>query len=84
MNPHFMFNILNAVQGLIYSNQKTKASEYLATFSDLVRKILDNSDKKEVSIEQEIETIKLYIDLEKGRFEEDSFFMRSTYLTTKT
>jgi len=74
MNPHFMFNILNAVQGLIYSNQKTKASEYLGTFSDLVRKTLDNSDKKEVSIEQEIETIRLYINLEKGRFEEDSFF----------
>jgi hypothetical protein len=38
MNPHFMFNILNAFQGLIYTNQKTKANEYLGVFSDLMRK----------------------------------------------
>ena len=71
MNPHFIFNVLNAVQGLIYSNQKSKASDYLGKFSDLMRKILDTSDKNEVTIEKEFETIDLYVSLEKARFEDD-------------
>ena len=71
MNPHFIFNVLNAVQGLIYSNQKSKASDYLGKFSDLMRKILDTSDKNEVTVEKEFETIDLYISLEKARFEKD-------------
>jgi ligand-binding sensor domain-containing protein/two-component sensor histidine kinase len=73
MNPHFMFNVLNAVQGLIYSNQKTKANEYLGAFSDLMRRTLDISDKSEVSIEHEINTIQLYIQLEKARFDDSDF-----------
>lgn len=71
MNPHFIFNILNAVQGLIYSNQKSKASDYLGKFSDLMRRILDTSDKNEVTIEKEFETIDLYVSLEKARFEDN-------------
>jgi signal transduction histidine kinase len=71
MNPHFIFNVLNAVQGLIYSNQKSKASDYLGKFSDLIRRILDTSDTNEVTIEKEFETIELYVSLEKARFEED-------------
>lgn len=74
MNPHFIFNILNAVQGLIYSNQKSKASDYLGQFSELMRRILDSSDKSEVTIEKEFETIDLYISLEKARFEDDFDF----------
>ncbi|MDP2161633.1 MAG: histidine kinase, partial [Flavobacterium sp.] len=73
MNPHFMYNVLNAVQGLIYSNQKTKASDYLGTFSDLMRKTLDISDKKEITIQEEMEAIELYVSLEKARFEKDDF-----------
>ena len=71
MNPHFIFNILNAVQGLIYSNQKSKASDYLGKFSDLMRRILETSDINEVTIEKELETIELYVSLEKARFEDD-------------
>lgn len=73
MNPHFMFNVLNAVQGLIYSNQKTKANEYLGSFSDLMRKTLGVSDKKEISIAEELETIQLYVELEKARFDNKDF-----------
>jgi LytS/YehU family sensor histidine kinase len=62
---------LNAVQGLIYSNQKSKASDYLGKFSDLMRRILDSSDKNEVTIKKEFETIDLYISLEKARFDSD-------------
>jgi hypothetical protein len=73
MNPHFMFNVLNAVQGLIYSNQKSKANEYLGTFSTLMRKTLDVSDKRDITIAQEVETIELYVSLEQARFEENDF-----------
>jgi ligand-binding sensor domain-containing protein len=73
MNPHFMFNVLNAVQGLIYSNQKSKANEYLGTFSTLMRKTLDVSDKRDITIAQEVETIELYVSLEQARFEENNF-----------
>lgn len=69
MNPHFMFNILNAFQGLIYTNQKTKANEYLGVFSDLMRKTLDISDQKEISIYEELEAVELYVELEKARFD---------------
>ena len=71
MNPHFMFNVLNSVQGLIYSNQKSKASEYLGKFSDLMRKILEASDKKEISVEKEFEMLEMYVSLEKSRFDSD-------------
>lgn len=71
MNPHFMFNVLNSVQGLIYSNQKNKASEYLGKFSDLMRKILEFSDKKEITIEKEFEMLEMYVSLEKSRFDSD-------------
>lgn len=71
MNPHFMFNVLNSVQGLIYSNQKSKASDYLGKFSDLMRKILDSSDKSKIDLKEEVETLKLYIELEAERFDDD-------------
>jgi len=73
MNPHFMFNVMNAIQGLIYSNQKNKANEYIGTFSELMRKTLDVSAKKEITIGEEIHTINLYISLEKGRFDDETF-----------
>lgn len=73
MNPHFVFNVLHAVQGLIYSNQKTKANEYLVAFSDLMRKTLDVSEKKEISICEEVNMIEMYVGLEKGRFEANDF-----------
>lgn len=74
MNPHFMFNVLNSVQGLIYSNKKREASEYLGKFSDLMRKTLENSDKKVINLEEEIENLKLYVELEAARFEDNLNF----------
>ncbi|MFC0655239.1 sensor histidine kinase [Mongoliitalea lutea] len=71
MNPHFLFNVVNAVQGLIFSNQKQDAAQYLGKFSDLMRKVLQQSDKQFVRLEEEIQLIDLYISLEKRRFEED-------------
>lgn len=71
MNPHFLFNVVNAVQGLIFANKKEDASHYLGQFSDLMRKVLQQSDKQFVRLEEEIHLIDLYISLEKRRFEEE-------------
>lgn len=71
MNPHFMFNALNTIQEFIMTNQKNVASEYLADFADLMRKYLNQSKEDSVSLEEEIETLSLYLKLEKLRFEEN-------------
>ncbi|MGY6521564.1 MAG: sensor histidine kinase [Mongoliitalea sp.] len=71
MNPHFLFNVVNAVQGLIFTNKKQDAAQYLGQFSDLMRKVLQQSDKQFVRLEEEIQLIDLYISLEKRRFEEE-------------
>jgi len=70
MNPHFLYNVLNTVQGLVYGNRKTEAGELLGNFSDLMRKTLQASDKQLLNLKDEIENIRLYLELEKARFEE--------------
>lgn len=69
MNPHFVFNALNTIQAYIYKSDENKASNYLGKFSDLIRLILDNSQKKTIVLSKEIEMLQLYIDLEVMRFE---------------
>ena len=68
MNPHFVFNSLNSIKSLINKNDNEKAAGYLATFSKLIRTLFQNSDKREVSLHEELETCKLYAQLEKMRF----------------
>lgn len=70
MNPHFVFNSLNSVKGLILDGKTDEALEYLTSFSKLIRKILNNSDEKFIRLQDEIDTIKLYLDLEAMRFDE--------------
>jgi len=72
MNPHFIFNALNSVKGLIVNNQNKKAAIYISKFSKLVRNILDNSRMNYISVAKEIETLEIYIKLEQLRFR-DSF-----------
>jgi hypothetical protein len=72
MNPHFLYNILNTVQGLVYSNRKTEAGELLGNFSDLMRKSLQTSEHAYISLREELEMLGLYLLLEKARFD-DSF-----------
>ena len=73
MNPHFMFNILSSVQGLIFSNRKTEASEYLGKFSNLMRKNLEISDQQTISLSEEVKMIANYLELEALRFNENEF-----------
>ena len=69
MNPHFVFNSLNAINRFILQKDKTQASEYLTKFSRLVRMILQNSQSSLITLESEIESLKLYLELEALRFE---------------
>lgn len=73
MNPHFIFNALNSIQGLIGTENETKARYYLAKFSRLMRQILDNSRNATISLEEEISTLENYLLIEQfcngNRFE---------------
>jgi anti-sigma regulatory factor (Ser/Thr protein kinase) len=68
MNPHFLFNSLNAIQECILTNQTDAAASYLAKFSKLVRLILESSDKATIPLTKELETLRLYLDVEALRF----------------
>lgn len=70
MNPHFMFNALNSIQEIILMNDKKQANMYLGKFADLMRITLDQSNKNAISLEDEIKSLKLYLELEALRFEE--------------
>jgi LytS/YehU family sensor histidine kinase len=67
MNPHFIFNSLNSIQKYIWENKEEDAAEYLARFAKLIRAILENSRKETISLREELEVLKLYIDLEHRR-----------------
>jgi len=69
MNPHFIFNSLNSINRFILQNNRAQASEYLTKFSKLVRMILQNSQASLISLESELESLNLYLDLEAVRFE---------------
>ena len=68
MNPHFIFNSLNAINRFILQSNKQEASQYLTKFSKLVRSILQNSMTSSIDLEREIESLQLYLELEALRF----------------
>ncbi len=67
MNPHFIFNSLNAIDNLIQTNQKDKATTYLARFAKLIRNVLDSSKNDVVSFQKDFETLQLYLQMEQFR-----------------
>jgi len=68
MNPHFVFNSLNSVQYFISNQENEKAMRYLGTFSDLLRANLNHTSQPFLSLEEEIDYLKKYADLENARF----------------
>jgi tetratricopeptide (TPR) repeat protein len=68
MNPHFIFNCLNAINHFILKNETETASDFLTRFSRLIRMVLQSSSHKYISLHDELETLKLYIGLERVRF----------------
>jgi sensor histidine kinase YesM len=69
MNPHFIFNSLNSINSFVMDQKHEIASDYLIKFSKLIRLILDNSRSETISLEKELETLKLYVILEAARFD---------------
>ncbi|MEY3237628.1 MAG: hypothetical protein RI883_1729 [Bacteroidota bacterium] len=79
MNPHFIFNALNTIQAYIFINDKQNATCYLSKFSKLTRAILEMSDKDEVFLSEELSALRLYLDLEKIRFQDDFQYEINTH-----
>lgn len=69
MNPHFIFNCLNSIDYYILKNETEMASDYLNRFSRLIRLILQNSRKNQVNLKDELEALRLYIEMETLRFQ---------------
>ncbi|HMR42518.1 MAG TPA: histidine kinase, partial [Saprospiraceae bacterium] len=74
MNPHFLFNSLNAIKFYVLKKDKKKAAEYLTDFSRLIRLVLHNSSLQLISLEKELEALELYMRIEQLRFDEQFDF----------
>jgi len=70
MNPHFNFNSMNSIQHFINNNEKREANFYLSKFATLMRSILENSRKPAVPVSDDMEALRLYMELEQMRFED--------------
>lgn len=68
MNPHFIFNCLNSIESFVIKNDTLRASTYLNDFARLIRLILQNSRSSLVSLEDELEALELYLQMESLRF----------------
>jgi signal transduction histidine kinase len=69
LNPHFLFNTLNSISTLVLLKQTDRANAMLSRLSSFLRYTLVNEPSGQVTIEQEVETLKLYLEIEKMRFE---------------
>lgn len=67
MNPHFLFNSLNSINNFVLKNNIEEASDYITSFSKLIRKILMNSERSYIALMEELEVLKMYVDLESTR-----------------
>jgi LytS/YehU family sensor histidine kinase len=68
LNPHFLFNTLNAILALVQMNQNEKANSMIVQLSQFLRCSLDNDPIQMVSLRQEIDTLKLYLNIQQTRF----------------
>ena len=67
MNPHFIFNCLNAIKSYTLNQDTEGANFYLTKFSKLMRQVLENSRSEKITLDNELETLTLYMDMEKLR-----------------
>ena len=74
MNPHFIFNALNSIKHYIINNEQKNAVHYLNKFSKLIRKILELSYVKEITLQEELDIIALYLNIENIRFSNEIDF----------
>jgi Histidine kinase/Y_Y_Y domain/Two component regulator propeller len=73
MNPHFLFNSLNSIKSLISVGESEKATEYVTRFSQLIRQVLSNSEQPLVRLEEDLEALRLYLAIERLRFQNFEF-----------
>ncbi|MBN2612364.1 MAG: tetratricopeptide repeat protein [Bacteroidales bacterium] len=78
MNPHFIFNSLCAVQEYILSNKPKEANYFLSRFAAMIRSILESSRQDFIPLEEEIEILKNYVEIQRMRFDSDFDFRFST------
>jgi ligand-binding sensor domain-containing protein len=69
MNPHFIFNSLNSIQQYVMDTDLAGANKFISGFSRLIRQTLDFSSRKEISLEEELDYLRNYLDLEQTRLE---------------
>lgn len=69
MNPHFVFNSINSIQKFVLKNDVEQAYNYLTKFSRLIRLVLQYSRRKLISLQEELDMLRLYISLEQLRFD---------------
>lgn len=67
INPHFIYNAMNSIQGFVLQNDSSKASYYLERFGGLIRKVLNLSSSELVTLNEEVETLEKYLSLESIR-----------------
>ncbi|MBS1642266.1 MAG: histidine kinase [Bacteroidetes bacterium] len=67
MNPHFIFNSLNSIADYVRKNDPEKADYYLTKFAKLMRSTLENSEEKEIALQEELKIAELYMQLEAAR-----------------
>ena len=75
MNPHFIFNSLNSVNQFIAGNNELEANKYLTSYSNLMRNMMENSNKDHVTLSTEIDQLTKYLELEKLRFADKFDYM---------
>jgi hypothetical protein len=68
LQPHFLFNTLNAIMGMVRTGEVQQAERALSRFSDLLRAVLDDMDAQEVTLERELTYLQLYLAIEQMRF----------------
>lgn len=74
MNPHFIFNAMNSIQQFTLKNDSDNANLYISKFSSLLRKVLYTSQQNFISLEEEVEQLGLYLEIEKLRMGNDFNF----------
>lgn len=67
MNPHFIYNALNSIQSLVIDKRNNEAQDYMVKFSRLLRQVLNHSEENVITLDKELTTLELYIELESLR-----------------
>ena len=76
MNPHFIFNALNSIRSALIENDQKRAIHYLSQFSSLLRQVLDSSKNDLISLDQELQIIDKYVQVENTRFSDEIDYSR--------